>query len=287
MTSEKPCVVHSLTELRIELQKLRNQGKRIAFVPTMGALHAGHMSLIELAKGEEVAVVCSIFVNPTQFTDSKDLENYPRTENKDILMLEQYGCDLIYIPVMDEVYPEEHEAITIAYDGLDSVMEGTSRPGHFNGVVEVVYRLFQLVQPDMACFGEKDFQQLAIIREMVKQYELPIDIIPCPIIREQSGLAMSSRNTRLTEAQRKDAELLYKTLTELKDLKDLMNPDELAEWGRNRIRQSGKCELEYLEVADSATLSPMYRWHESTSARAFVAVRFGEVRLIDNMEVHP
>lgn len=287
MTSEKPCVVYSLKELEEQLQNLRNQGKTIAFVPTMGALHEGHMSLVERAKGEAVAVVCSIFVNPTQFNDSKDLEKYPRTEDEDVTLLEKHGCDLVYIPLKNEVYPEEHKAVSIKYNGLDKVMEGASRPGHFDGVVEVVYRLFELIKPDKACFGEKDFQQLAIIRELVKQHDLPIEIIPCPIVREDNGLAMSSRNARLTEAQRKEARILYDTLTELKGLKEVMNPDELAEWGRIKIRHSGTCELEYLEVADSQTLAPIYRWHESASARAFVVARFGEVRLIDNMEVHP
>jgi len=277
---------YSLEVLEQHLSELRNTAQSIGFVPTMGALHAGHMSLIDRALEISDKVVCSIFVNPTQFNEASDLDTYPRTEDKDAELLERMGCDIVFLPEVSKVYPENHVARTIDYKGLDQVMEGSSRPGHFDGVVEVVARLFDIVSPNFACFGEKDFQQLAIIRELVAQYGYPIEIVPCSIIREPHGLAMSSRNERLSSEQRAQAAVLYDTLREIKSLVSVMNPDELAIWGRKQINQLDFCQLEYLEVAESKTLQPIYRWHECEAARAFVVARFGEIRLIDNLEIY-
>jgi pantoate--beta-alanine ligase len=277
---------YSLEDLEQQLESLRKNGQTIGLVPTMGALHEGHMSLIE--RGLEVAdtMVCSIFVNPTQFNEAADLNKYPRTEDQDCKLLEEIGCDLVFLPEVARIYPENHVAKAIEYLGLDQVMEGAYRLGHFDGVVEVVARLFDIVSPDFACFGEKDFQQLAVVRQLVVQHDYPVEILPCPIIREPHGLAMSSRNERLTAKQREQAAILFATLKELKGLVTVMNPDEVAGWGREQFRRLDFCELEYLEVAESETLQPIYRWHECESARAFVAVRFGEIRLIDNMEIY-
>lgn len=277
---------NSPEDLEVRLQGIRNDKQSLGFVPTMGALHEGHISLIERALDTADKVICSIFVNPTQFNEPADLEKYPRTEDRDCQILEEIGCDLVFLPDVSGIYPESHVAKTIDYKGLDMVMEGASRPGHFDGVVEVVARLFDIISPDFACFGEKDFQQLAIIRELVSQHEYPVQIIPCPIIREAHGLAMSSRNERLSAEQREHAAILFSTLKELRSLVSIMNPDEVAAWGRERLRGLDFCELEYLEVAESKTLQPIYRWHECEAARAFVVARFGEIRLIDNLELY-
>jgi pantoate--beta-alanine ligase len=193
---------------------------------------------------------------------------------------------MLFAPDVHSIYPEGHEPKRIDYHGLDSVMEGAKRPGHFDGVVEVVAILFDIVQPDVACFGEKDFQQLAIIRMLVEQHQYPIQIIGCPIIREEHGLAMSSRNERLSREQREKAAVLYKTLLEMKGLIEFMNPDEVEDWGREKLASLDYCDLEYLEVAESRTLQAIFRWHECDSARAFVVARFGEIRLIDNLELY-
>lgn len=277
---------YSPEDLKEHLQGFRKDNESIGFVPTMGALHAGHMSLIERAREVSDRVVCSIFVNPTQFNEATDLEKYPRTVEKDCERLEEMDCDLVFLPEVSRIYPEGHITKTIDYKGLDDVMEGASRPGHFDGVVEVVARLFDIIAPDFAFFGEKDFQQLAIIRELVAQHEYPVEILPCPIIREPNGLAMSSRNERLSKDQREQAAVLYGTLRELQGLVAVMNPDEVAQWGREKISGLDYCELEYLEVADSKTLQPIYRWHECEAARAFLVARFGEIRLIDNLELY-
>jgi pantoate--beta-alanine ligase len=287
MLSETSRIIRSVSDLSKSIDSFKKAGKSIALVPTMGALHEGHLSLIRLAKKNADVVVCTIFVNPTQFNDKKDLEKYPRTEEKDAELLNKEKCDIIFIPLMHEVYPVGHVPLKISYNGLDKVMEGDYRPGHFDGVVEVVARLFQMTHPDVACFGEKDFQQLAVIQELVAQHDFPILIIPGPIVREEHGLAMSSRNERLTAAQRSDASILYKTLNDMKKMAAFMNPDELASWGRDKISACECCELEYLEVAESHNLQPIYRWKETDSSRAFIVARFGEIRLIDNLQLLP
>jgi pantoate--beta-alanine ligase len=276
----------SLNGLQKALGRHRDAGKTIALIPTMGALHKGHMSLIAEALEHADIVVTSIFVNPTQFNEANDLEKYPRTVDRDCDLLSAEGCHYVFLPEVKDMYPEEHSPKTIDYEGLDIVMEGAARPGHFDGVVEVVARLFDIVQPEVACFGEKDFQQLAVIYQLVEQHDYPITILPCSIIREQGGLAMSSRNERLSETQMQEAKVISETLSSMKDLVHVMNPDELAEWGRAKLNNSDKWELEYLEVAEIKNLKPIFRWHECEAARAFVAARFGDIRLIDNMELY-
>ncbi len=273
-------------ELESQLHAWREQDKSIGFVPTMGALHNGHLSLINEAKKHADVVVCSIFVNPTQFNEKSDLDTYPRTVDEDCRKLHKVGVDAVFLPESSGIYPEGHIAKTIDYQGLDHVMEGAKRPGHFDGVVEVVARLFDIVLPDVACFGEKDFQQLAIIRMLVEQHGYPIKIIGCPIIREEHGLAMSSRNERLTSDQRRKAAIINKTLNEMKGLVEFMNPDEVEDWGRGKLSELDYCDLEYLEVAEARTLQPIFRWHECESARTFVVARFGDIRLIDNLELY-
>lgn len=279
-------ICNSPQELDSTLKPWREQEMSIGFVPTMGALHQGHLSLISKAQEASDIVVASIFVNPTQFDDDSDLAKYPRTFDADRDKLEAAGVHALFYPDVDGIYPSDHIAKKIDYHGLDLVMEGSKRPGHFDGVVEVVARLFELVRPDMACFGEKDFQQLAVIRMLVEQHDYPIEIIPCPIIREEHGLAMSSRNERLDSDQRKKAAILNKTLLEMKEMTEVMNPDEVEEWGKKKLSKLEYCELEYLEVAESRSLQPIFRWHECDSARAFVVARFGEIRLIDNLELY-
>jgi len=287
MCSGTSQILRSRAELDSALEALKKGKLKIGLVPTMGALHEGHISLIQVAKQHADVVICTIFVNPTQFSDSKDLEKYPRTEEKDLKLLNQIGCDFVFLPDLKTIYTQDHVAAKIVYNGLDQVMEGAFRPGHFDGVVEVVHRLFTLTDPYIACFGEKDFQQLAVINELVLQHEMGIEIIPCPILREKNGLAMSSRNERLSPQQRADAAVLCDTLTEMKGMTELMNPDELAQWGRDKINSQELCVLEYLEVCDSKSLRPVYRWKEADEVQAFVAARFGEIRLIDNMQLKP
>ncbi|NND93510.1 MAG: pantoate--beta-alanine ligase [Flavobacteriales bacterium] len=273
-------------EVQEFVKTCKSREQKVGFVPTMGALHSGHLSLIDMARSHSDVVVCSIFVNPTQFNEKADLDNYPRTIDADIIKLEEVECDLLFIPEVDGVYLEDHNPKRIDYKGLDKVMEGAMRPGHFDGVVEVVARLFEIVEPELAYFGEKDFQQLAIIRLMVEQLDCEVEIIGCPIVREANGLAMSSRNERLNREQRQQASILHATLQAMKDLVDFLNPDEVEVWGRAKLEELDYCELEYLEVAESRTLQPIFRWKECEAARAFVVARFGDVRLIDNLELY-
>jgi len=279
-------ILKRVNEVQERIQLLRKEGNSIAFVPTMGALHEGHISLIKKAQKHADVVVASVFVNPSQFNEKSDLEKYPRTLQADAEKLNDAGCSLLFAPEISDIYPEGHEAKTIDYQGLDEVMEGAKRPGHFDGVVEVVARLFDIVDPDVACFGEKDFQQLAIIKMLVEEHKYDIEVLGCPIIREENGLAMSSRNERLSKEHREKAAILSETLNEMKGLVDLMNPDEVEDWGRSALNGLDFCELEYLEVAEAKTLQPIFRWHECESARAFVVARFGEIRLIDNLEIY-
>ena len=217
--------------------QLLSKGKKIGFVPTMGALHQGHISLVNQAVSENKTTVVSIFVNPTQFNDPKDLELYPRTLENDLKLLEPTGCAIVFAPNEKEVYPEP-DLRKFNFGKLETVMEGKHRPGHFNGVAQVVSRLLVVVKPDKAYFGLKDLQQLAIVKSMVKQLQLPVEIVPCAIIREKSGLAMSSRNELLTDEQRKNASVISETLFKAKELKEQKSVQELAEWVLERINQN-------------------------------------------------
>lgn len=260
----------------------RAKGKSVGFVPTMGALHSGHISLINKAKQENDVVVASVFVNPTQFNNPDDLKKYPRTIEADKALLEKYGCDVLFFPSVDEIYPEKDNTV-FDLGGLDTLMEGKFRPGHFNGVAMVVKRLFEIVQPNNAYFGEKDFQQLAIIRYMVKSEKLPVNIVGCPTLREISGLAMSSRNMRLTEEERVEAAAIYKAMLEAKENAKTHPPQKVKEFFENSINQNPVFKFEYFELVDSETLLPVKDWNPQRKAVGCVAIWIRDVRLIDNM----
>jgi pantoate--beta-alanine ligase len=290
-------ILDSINQTKSHVNALRSQNKTIGFVPTMGALHQGHISLIDIAKSQNDVVVSSIFVNPTQFNDLSDLEKYPRTLETDCAMLEKAGCDIVFAPGVNEMYTGQElelkrlqvedkgwtEGQTVDFGLLDKVMEGAHRPGHFNGVAQVVSKLFRIVQPDKAYFGQKDFQQLAIIRSMVMQLEMPVDIIACPIVRETDGLAMSSRNMRLSPAERKAASLISKTLFKVKELQNAKSITELKAFAEAQINAESLMQLEYFEISDSETLQPVTEYSEAESAVACIALKLGSVRLIDNI----
>lgn len=264
------------------LRSVKESGKTIGFVPTMGALHRGHLSLMQKAKEENDKLVVSVFVNPLQFNNPEDLEKYPRNIEHDRMLLEGVGCDVLFNPGIKEMYPEPGST---QYDFglLEKVMEGPSRPGHFNGVAVVVKKLFDIIRPDKAYFGEKDFQQLAIIQKLVKMENLPVQIVPCPIVRENDGLAMSSRNERLTTGKRQIAPFVYQTLKEAAKKSSAMTPDEVRLFVRNRFQDEPDFKLEYFEIADDKELQPVKNWNEADGILGFVAAWLGNVRLIDNM----
>lgn len=276
-------VVKHINDLRDILKKKREAGLTIGFVPTMGALHEGHLSLVEEAGKQTGFVVVSIFVNPTQFNDKGDLERYPRDVQKDAGLLEKTACQLIFAPEVDEIYPEP-DTRQFNFGLLEQVMEGKFRPGHFNGVAQVVSKLFDFVEPDKAFFGQKDFQQLAVINAMVKKLNLSVEIVPCPIIRESDGLAMSSRNMLLTPEQRANAAHISATLFEAMNKKDLFAVEELCRWVINRINENPFLDTEYFEIVDSVTLQPVKSWSDAGSKVGCVAVHCGKIRLIDNIE---
>ncbi len=257
-------------------------GKSIGFVPTMGALHNGHLMLVEQALAENDLVVCSIFVNPIQFNNPADLEKYPRTFEKDSTLLEAIGCDVVFYPDVAEMYPEP---VTHTYDFglLDKVMEGRYRAGHFNGVAIVVKKLFDIVRPHKAYFGEKDFQQLAVIKALVKMEAMDIRIVPCPIVRETDGLAMSSRNVRLSAAQRKEAPLIYQTLIKASELCKTQSVERVIDQVTRIINANPEMELEYFEISNPETLVPVRDNNPNGRVVACIAVFMGQVRLIDNM----
>ena len=261
-------------------------GTQLGFVPTMGALHDGHLSLIRQAQEENDITVVSIFVNPTQFDKEEDLQKYPRELKADLKKLEDAGCNIVYTPEVDDIYPEKTKSETFDYNGLDNYMEGAFRKGHFDGVGTVVKRLLEIVNPDNAYFGEKDYQQLLIIQSMVKNQGLPVKIIGCPIYREPDGLAMSSRNTRLTPAQRKAAPVIYRTLKVAKSLFRTAAVDEVKNFVAEEIAKEKELELEYFEIADAATLKPALKKKKDKKYRGFIAVYAGAVRLIDNIALN-
>ncbi len=293
-------VIKSIQELQKQLNSVRNQHKIIGFVPTMGALHQGHISLIKMAKAQCDVVVCSIFVNPTQFNDLNDLEKYPRTIESDSKMLKENDCDILFVPEISEIYSSEELALKkqniedkswtegklVDFGQLDKVMEGAHRAGHFNGVAQVVSKLFRIVKPNKAFFGQKDFQQLAIIKSMVKQLEMPIEIIACPIVRENDGLAMSSRNVRLTAEERKVATLISKTLFKLKELQKTKTVAELKTIAEEEIKNEPLFQLDYFEIANAETLVSINDYKDAKSAVACIAIKIGTVRLIDNIVLY-
>lgn len=278
-------VFNFITDIQRFVEEKHNLGLKIGFVPTMGALHEGHISLINRAKKENNIVVCSVFVNPIQFNNPSDLEKYPRTPEHDILKLEQAGCDAVFMPSVNEMYPEKVED-KYDFGELERVMEGACRPGHFNGVAIVVRKLFEITSPDRAYFGEKDFQQLAIIKRMVKNIEMNIEIVPCPIVRENDGLAMSSRNVRLNEEERKLAPKIHCILKNAASKLSLMTPEEMKNYAMSKFSEIQQFKVEYVEITDEINLKTLTDWRDSNHARIFVALNLGTVRLIDNVRIY-
>ncbi len=255
----------------------------VGFVPTMGALHRGHLSLVEAAARENRVVVVSVFVNPTQFNNPDDLNRYPRNLDSDLQLLQPAGCDIVFAPEAEEIYPEP-DTRKFDFGSLERVMEGKYRPGHFNAVAQVVSKLFEIVKPGKAYFGLKDFQQLAIISKMVKMLEMPVEIVPCPIVREESGLAMSSRNELLSAEERKNAAVIYDTLRRGIELSGEKTVAETEKWVIDTINKNPFLNVEYFEIVDFETLQPVMSWNHDGRKIGCIAAYCGDVRLIDNIE---
>ena len=266
------------------VERQREMGKKIGFAPTMGALHEGHLSLYKAAKKENDEVISSIFVNPTQFNNPDDFQKYPKTLEKDLELLEKAGVDAVYVPNVEEMYPDGLNSKKYDFDGLENEMEGKYRPGHFDGVGTIVEELFRQVQPHNAYFGEKDYQQLAIIKKMVEKTKLPVKIHGVPTLREEDGLAMSSRNVRLTETQRKEATIIYETLVKAKEWFNVISLEEIKQKVTDIFRNSN-FELEYFVIADEETLKEANAIDEDKEYRAFIVAYADTVRLIDNMHL--
>jgi pantoate--beta-alanine ligase len=263
------------------LDELKSAGKSIGFVPTMGALHAGHLSLIEAARKQADIIVCSIFVNPTQFNDKKDLENYPRPIEDDLRELRESKCDVLFLPEVDEMY-NRSDFWNIELDNLDKILEGKLRPGHYQGVTQIVKKLFDTVNPDLAFFGQKDYQQIMVISHMVKELRIPVKLIICPIIRERDGLAMSSRNIYLTPEERQQALALFKGLSMAKDLFKSKTISQIKKELGAFLNSSPGIETEYFEIFNARTFEPVSTKRAAVII-ALVAARIGKIRIIDNM----
>ncbi len=278
-------VFKTVNSLRNHLSKI-DQNKNLGFVPTMGALHDGHLSIVKKAKAENDFVITSIFVNPTQFDKEEDLLKYPNTIEKDLEELESENCDFVFIPTVQEIYSNIVKSDNFDFEGLDAVMEGAFRKGHFDGVGTIVKKLFEIIKPNTAYFGEKDFQQLQIVKKMVEKNQLPVHIIPCEIYREKDGLAMSSRNTRLTTKQRNEAPLIYQTLLKSQDLFADNSVEFIKSMVNNQFKNNIVLQLEYFEIADIQTLKATDNKISGTKYRAFIAVFADSIRLIDNIALN-
>ncbi|MBO7280116.1 MAG: pantoate--beta-alanine ligase [Bacteroidaceae bacterium] len=276
-------VIRTICELKNELDLCREKGKSIGLVPTMGALHAGHASLVKRSVNENDVTVVSIFVNPTQFNDKNDLMNYPRDLDADCRLLDGVGAAIAFAPEVEEMYPEP-DTRQFSFAPLDEVMEGPFRPGHFNGVAQIVSKLFYAVEPDRAYFGEKDFQQLAIIREMVRQLGLKLDIVGCPIVREEDGLAMSSRNMLLTAEERTRALKISRTLFASLDYAKEHTLQQTKAFVEEAIKATEGFCLEYYQIVDGNTLQPVEQWSDSDYIVGCIALFCGKIRLIDNIK---
>ena len=276
-------VIRTVSELTDQLDRLREKGQTIGLVPTMGALHAGHLSLMTRARAENDVVVASVFVNPTQFNNPDDLRTYPRTEEADCRLLEQAGVDFAFIPTVEEIYPEPDTRV-FDLGPVAEVMEGAMRPGHFNGVAQIVSKLLAWTRPTRAYFGEKDFQQIAVIRRMASLEAFDIDIVSCPIKREDDGLALSSRNTRLTPQQRAIAPAIHRILTESLGWAKSMTVDEVKKRVTEEIDAVDGLRTEYYEIVDHLTMQPVSDWSATELPVGCVTVYCGDVRLIDNIK---
>lgn len=280
-------VFSDIEQITIAIDAFKSKQFTIGFVPTMGALHQGHLALVEKALANNDKVFVSVFVNPTQFNNSDDLVKYPRNLEKDILLLESLSQEiLVFAPSVDVVYDGNTVSQQFDFDGLEHKMEGEFRPGHFNGVGTVVKRLFEIVRPNNAYFGEKDFQQLQIIKKLVKKYHIPVQVIGCKIQREPSGLAMSSRNTRLTDNERKAASFIYKTLKTAKKQFGTKSAHKVTEWVTKQFENDELLKLEYFKIADVDTLKTVKRKSNNKEYRAFIAVYVSNIRLIDNIALN-
>lgn len=278
-------LIKSLGELQSLIQNQKNLHNKIGFVPTMGALHDGHISLVKNSVEQNDFTIVSIFINPTQFNNPEDLKKYPRTEEADIEILKNSGCDAIFFPKIEDIYPEGEKSEKFSFDGIENQMEGKFRPGHFDGVATVVKRFFEIIQPNQAYFGEKDFQQLRIIQELVKKLNLNLEIVPVSIMREDDGLAMSSRNTRLTKEMREESPKIYQILCDAKEFLKLNSIEDTKDFVQEKFNQT-KLGLEYFEIADEQTLDTALEKEKHKNLRGFIAVFAGEIRLIDNISLN-
>ena len=278
-------LVHTIEELRRDLAEARAGGKKIGLVPTMGALHEGHASLVRRSVEDNGVTVVSVFLNPTQFNDKKDLERYPRTLEADCALLEQVGADIVFAPSVEEMYPEP-DTRRFSYPPVDTVMEGAFRPGHFNGVCQIVSKLFAAVEPDRAYFGEKDFQQIAVIRAMVKDLKMPVEIVPCPVVREESGLAMSSRNTLLTDEERAVAAHINAVLVKSKNFATNHTLKETRRYVVDALNAIVGLEVQYFSIVDGRTLQELEAWTDSDYVVGCITVFCGSqpIRLIDHVK---
>ncbi len=274
-------------EINLWSKKQRENGLSIGFVPTMGALHEGHLSLIRIARAKNDIVVSSIFVNPTQFNNKRDLEKYPISIAADKEMLESEGCDAVFIPSRNEIYPSgEDYDLDVDLGYIGECMEASHRPGHFEGVMQVVKLLLEIVEPDILFLGRKDYQQYRVVKRMVETYNLPLEVEQCPIIREEDGLAMSSRNRRLTAEERAAGLLLSRALFQIKENWKNDSPDHLTKIYTHQLNSHKLIDVEYLEIADNETLRPVKEWSDSASVIVCIAAIVGEIRLIDNATIY-
>jgi pantoate--beta-alanine ligase len=279
-------VFQTQKELQIELNKSKNQSKKIGFVPTMGALHQGHLSLLEQSLIENEITVLSIFVNPTQFNNTEDLKKYPRTLENDIKLVQQLNKNiLVYAPSVTDIYEGNTISTTFNYDGLENQMEGKHRPGHFDGVGTIVKKLFEIIKPTRAYFGEKDFQQLQIVRKLVAKYKIPVNIIGCEIFREKNGLAMSSRNERLSDSAKKESKLIFQILSQAKEKFMSKSANEVVLFVEKEFKKHPNFSLEYFEIASEDSLLTCKRKIKNKKYRGFIAVFIENIRLIDNISL--
>lgn len=281
-------IFYDKTALSKHIKALKAKGNSVGFVPTMGALHNGHLSLIKEGFKQNEVVVVSIFVNPTQFDKKEDLVKYPRTLNADIVLLKSIADTniIVYAPPVEDIYESKVESQSFSFDGLEYEMEGAFRDGHFDGVGTIVKRLLEIIKPDYAYFGEKDFQQLQIIKKLVELHHIPVEIVGCPIHRAEDGLAMSSRNERLTKAHREAAPFIYKTLKTAKEKFGTKSAKNISEWVESQFKEQPLLELEYFIIADTKTLNPVKQKSTKKTYRAFIAVYAGDIRLIDNIALN-
>ena len=274
--------VQSINELKAAVNAARAEGKSVGLVPTMGALHAGHRSLVDRCRRECDTVVVSVFVNPTQFNNKEDLQTYPRTQEADKALLEAAGCDIVFMPTVEEIYPVPDTRV-FQLGRVAEVMEGAMRPGHFNGVAQIVSKLFSIVEPDKAYFGEKDFQQIAVIRQMVKTEGFNLEIVPCPIVREADGLALSSRNVRLSPQLRKIAPNIARILKESCTFASSHTVEQTRQWVEDNVNSYPQMNVEYYSIVDGTSLEPVAQWSDSNFIVGCITVYCGDVRLIDNI----